>query len=70
MRYRSHTFFRLTDVRPLVWRFVQRTSRYASPKEGKEAMFNPIILIAFSALILYFILENLQARSESQNSHC
>jgi hypothetical protein len=41
-----------------------------SPREGKESMFNPIILIAFSALVLYFVLENVQARNETQNSHC
>jgi hypothetical protein len=40
------------------------------PKEGKESMFNPVILIAFSAFILYFVLENLAARNEGQHSRC
>jgi hypothetical protein len=38
--------------------------------EGKESMFNPIIMVAFCALVLYFALESLAARNEGQNSRC
>jgi hypothetical protein len=47
---------------PAIW--------YLQPKEGKESMFNPVILIAFSALILYFVLENLASANEGQHSRC
>jgi hypothetical protein len=47
---------------PAIW--------YLQPKEGKESMFNPVILIAFSALILYFVLENLTTANEGQHSRC
>ena len=47
-----------------------RAIRYPRPMEGKESMFNPIILMAFGAFIVYLVLENLRATNEAQSSHC